>query len=387
MHYRSPAAPVAAYIDPDWFEKEQSLLLNKLWQFFTFANLVGEHNKFVTKTLSGIPIVVQNFHGELRAFENVCLHRQAPLQTEAQGCRALTCPYHGWNYDSHGEVKAIPFDEFYQFVPEQRACMKLRSFSLATIGGLVFINLDPEPISLEKQFSESFLSSLNDVSRLFDGEIIATTLSRRNFNWKLIFENLRDGLHANFLHRSSLNRYVTFRPWTPVEAVWQSYLDERNADSAEEKDVFDEVRKYFNKGGPDSPMDQVDLQPWHAKVSRYGSQDSYYNWLAFPNLHIASGGGYAFTLEHYIPRAADITDVDVYFVLGRRKEDIPESKAVLFNLLRFTERVLAEDIGILERVQAGMHKGMQSSHWGAYELRSHRMATWMTRVVNGHITI
>ena len=387
MQYRPAASPVDAYIAPEWFNTEQDKLFRKLWQFFTFASLVDQPNKFVAKTLAGIPIVVQNFDGELRAFENICPHRQAPLQTEKQGCRPLTCAYHGWNFGSEGKLHAIPYDEFYQFVPEQRQEICLRRFAIKKIGGLIFINLSDNPIPLEKQFSQQFIDSLTGVSAHFDNQIIATTFQARRFNWKLVFENLRDGLHASFLHKKTINSIVGFRPWMPVAEIWQNYFDERNMPHTSDYDHFDEVRKYFSKGGPDSKLHGLTAEVWHKQVYRYKDQDDYYNWLVFPNMHIASSGGYAFTLEHYIPRAPDVTDVDVYFLLAKPRQEIPQARATLLEMLKFTSRVLSEDIGMLEQVQSVMHQNMAPSHWGAFELRSHRMATWMTKVVQGDIQI
>ena len=62
--------------------------------------------------------MVQNFQGELRAFDNVCLHRGAELQWETEGVRPLTCRYHGWGYDAGGEP-AIPFPEVYRFADDE----------------------------------------------------------------------------------------------------------------------------------------------------------------------------------------------------------------------------------------------------------------------------
>src|ERR1700722_19826689 len=141
MPYPSPALSVAAYIDLDWHDKEKTLLFGRMWQFFTLGSLVDRPNKFVAKKLFGVPIVVQNCAGELKAFENICLHRQAPIQTQSHGCRSLTCAYHGWNYGADGKVAAIPFeDEYYQFSESARKKLCLREFALAKIGGLIFIN-------------------------------------------------------------------------------------------------------------------------------------------------------------------------------------------------------------------------------------------------------
>src|SRR5258708_40121199 len=55
----------------------------------------------------------------------------------------------------------------------------------------------------------------------------------------------------------------------------------------------------FSYGGADAPIPDLKHFGWHDMVERWRYQDVYYNWLAYPNLHIASAnGGYSFTLEH-----------------------------------------------------------------------------------------
>lgn len=381
-----PALPVAAYIDQVWYEKEQALLFRRLWQFFTFKSFVDKPNAFVAKNLFGIPVVLQNFSDELRAFENICLHRQAPIQTTAYGCRPLTCTYHGWNYGADGKVAAIPLEkDYYLFPEEKKASLCLKQFAVKVIGNLVFVNLSPDPLSIERQFSQEFLDSLAVVSAHFDSEMIAATF-RRKFNWKLVFENLRDGIHPSFLHRDTLYKDIKFKPKAPPLEAVQSYLEERN-NPVEGSDVFEEVRQYFSKGGPDTAFDKLTPYPWHDKVERYGSENTYYNWLAFPNLHIASGsGGYSFIIEHYIPRSVGETDVEVYYLTARRKEVYPESKAVLYEHLSGAERILSEDFHMLELTQAALHKDAPAPNWGAFELRNHRISTWIKGVIDGTIT-
>src|SRR5256885_2719577 len=65
-------------------------------------------------------------------------------------------------------------------------------------------------------------------------------------------------------------------------------------------------------------------------VERWRYQDVYYNWLAYPNLHIASAnGGYSFTLEHHIPIAPDRTQLEIYWFTSRKKQSYASSSQIL----------------------------------------------------------
>ncbi|HUY68180.1 MAG TPA: Rieske 2Fe-2S domain-containing protein, partial [Alphaproteobacteria bacterium] len=327
----SPALPPAAYCDDGWFEKEKNLLFRRTWQFFTFASRVAKANQFVARKLFGIPVVVQNCAGQLRAFENICLHRQALIQDQPHGCRPLACPYHGWNYNAEGKVTAIPFnEEYYHLPPEKVGGLHLRRFGLEKIGDLIFVNLSDDPIPIARQFAPALIDDLADLSSHFDDEMIVTTF-RRRFNWKLIFENLRDGLHPAYLHRNTLYKNVKFKPSHMPREVLETYLREELPRAHSNTDPLDEAREFFSRGGPDTGLEKLNPYPWHRCVTRYKDEDCYYNWLLFPNLHIASGtGGYSFIIEHYLPQSAGATDVDVYYMTAKKKQRYAASKAVLY---------------------------------------------------------
>src|SRR5574343_1020598 len=128
------------YLSPEIFEREQRKIFRKVWLFAGLRTMLTKHNAFVTRKIAGIPVVIQNFHGVLRAFENVCLHRSALIQAEPAGCRPLVCPYLAWRYNASGEVDHIPDgDALYQFDPAEKQGLKLREFALHAIGNVLFV--------------------------------------------------------------------------------------------------------------------------------------------------------------------------------------------------------------------------------------------------------
>ena len=67
------------YLDPGIFAREQRRVFRQLWMFAGVRQLLAEPDAFLTRTIGGVPVVVQNCGGELRAFENQCAHRQMPI--------------------------------------------------------------------------------------------------------------------------------------------------------------------------------------------------------------------------------------------------------------------------------------------------------------------
>ena len=100
----------AHYLDAEVFARERTRIFRKLWLFASFRTALAEPNAFATRELGGLPVLLQNCEGEIRAFENLCPHRQMPLQKEAYGQARMVCPYHGWVFDADGKVKTIPHE-------------------------------------------------------------------------------------------------------------------------------------------------------------------------------------------------------------------------------------------------------------------------------------
>ena len=382
---QSPLSP-AAYTDEDWFVRERDRVLKPLWQFVGLRVMLNKPNAFITRTLCGIPLVVQNFEGELRAFENLCLHRHNPLQMQAHGVRPLVCSYHGWGYDAGGAPVNIPFErEVFRYPVAERACLRLRRFALETVGNLVFVNLSEQPLPIAEQFSAAFLDSLRESSLAYDDEVMFTTF-RTRLNWKLAYENLRDGHHPRYVHARSLFQQVKFGPRLDEAAIAAS--QQFQAEGARDRAHALQWLRSFSTGGPDEPMVDPVRYTWHDDVERYGNRDWYYNWLAFPNLHIASGsGGHSFIIEHHIPISAGRTDLMVHYVTARKRRSFRSSTAVLHAHMLGAQKVLREDIQVMEDIQARLHAGAPRARLGDYEFTNGAICRWLDDAVEARFGI
>ncbi|KGE52393.1 Rieske 2Fe-2S domain-containing protein [Xanthomonas axonopodis pv. vasculorum] len=363
------------YLSTDIFAREQRKIFRKVWLFAGLKTLLPDNNCFVTRRLAGIPVLIQNVQGRLRAFENVCLHRSALLQTTAVGKRPLVCPYHAWKYDAEGRVENIPeCDAIYGFSEDERRGLKLREFALRQVGNLLFVNLDPNPMPIEEQFSADFIALLESSSNAYDTEVMVTTWSGR-YNWKLAYENLRDANHPRFVHPKTLAKSVSF--FAEVNEGQAKESMEALQDSSPAA-LRREMRR-FSFGGPEAPIPNLKHFGWQDKVERWGAQDAYFNWLAFPNMHIASSnGGYSFTLEHHIPVAPDRTDLEIYWVSARKKQPYGSSSQVLLAQMHGSKVVVGEDVDIMERVQAALHTDAPLPTQGAYESMNRLVERWYT---------
>lgn len=378
--------PSSAYVSDEWFLEEQSRLFRTLWLFVAPKMLLTKPNAFVSRRLAGIDVVIQNMGGEIKAFENVCAHRKSPVQTDAQGVRPLVCPYHAWRYGSNGEVINIPGQEAaYRFSEEEQKCIKLKQFKVFEFGQLIFINFSPQPIDFWKQFDAAAVASLKEASNFFDDEVLVTCFKGK-FNWKLAYENLRDGLHPQFLHAKTVYKQVKFEARID-EFDLQDVKQYRNVGVDNLSEHLQRLRT-FSGGGMNEPMSQLPHYHWHEHVQRYGDDDWYLNWLMYPNLHIASGSaGYSFIIEHHIPVSANQTDLWVYYVTGKKKRGYPTSSAVLLAHLEGAEKVLAEDISIMEKVQSSIGAQAAISMTGDFEYANMAIEKWYLDVMENRYVL
>lgn len=352
------------YIEPIIFAREQQRLFGKLWIFAGVRTLLDQPNAFLTRTIAGIPLVIQNMSGTLKAFENQCAHRQMPLQFDEYGQRRLACRYHGWTYDENGCAKHIPDEHtLYRFHPKERAALCLREFAVEIIGNLVFVNVDQQPIPIEQQFSETFRAQLASISSHFSTRAIHTRIPAR-YNWKLNFENVLDGNHVTYVHPRSFQPLLTAAPITPPAddlSVDNTALSSLSFSSCTEM----HIRSW----------------PWHAMTDRFGTENTYRNYFIYPNVNFISIGGVIFTIQQFDPLAAHQSELRLTLMSAREKQCINAMPAILWSHLKSEKRVIDEDMVLLEALQQRLHTGGRPAFHGAYETQLRRVANVYLRLM------
>jgi phenylpropionate dioxygenase-like ring-hydroxylating dioxygenase large terminal subunit len=354
------------YIDPAVFEREQTHIFGKLWIFAGLRTLLAEPDAFLTRTIGGIPIVIQNLSGVLKAFENQCAHRQMPLQFEEYGQRRLACRYHGWTYDADGRAKTIPDEQtLYRFTSEERSNLCLREFAIEVIGNLVFVNVHETPIPIEQQFTKEFREQLAGISSHFSSQAIHTCVPAR-YNWKLNFENVLDANHVAYVHPRTFRPLIKNVAAQPAEIAPETSVDDSELSSLSFCSTM---------------AMSVQPWPWHAMVEQYGPEDTYHNYFIYPNVNFISVGGLVFLIQQFDPVAADRTEVRFTLMTAKEKQRIAALPAILWGHLKGEKRVLDEDLVLLEALQARLHAGGRPACHGAYETQLRRVADVYLRLM------
>ncbi|HEY7240597.1 MAG TPA: aromatic ring-hydroxylating dioxygenase subunit alpha [Burkholderiales bacterium] len=151
--------------------------------------------------------VVRGQDGAVRGFLNRCAHRGVQIYQHDTGNagRAITCPYHQWNYELDGRLKGLPFRAGVKgqggmpgdFAPARHGLTPIRVHAR---NGAVFASLHTQTPPFEDYLGAKMLSFFD---RVFDGRelrVLGYSRQRLAANWKLMLENIKDTCHASLLH-------------------------------------------------------------------------------------------------------------------------------------------------------------------------------------------
>ena len=105
-----PDIPGGRYWEPEFFALEREVLFKKGWVYAGHTDQLPEPGSFIVWRRTGTPILImRGYDGQIRAFYNTCRHRGAPLvrQDSGKAGRSLSCGYHGWTYDTKGDLASV----------------------------------------------------------------------------------------------------------------------------------------------------------------------------------------------------------------------------------------------------------------------------------------
>jgi phenylpropionate dioxygenase-like ring-hydroxylating dioxygenase large terminal subunit len=130
--------------------------------------------------------------GVVRAVEDRCAHRQLKLSKgEVTGC-ALTCTYHGWQYDGAGRCEKIPHDLFGNKMPQ----IQIQTYPVAERYGIVWVF--PGDAALAEAHRLPHIPELEG-DRPWATIPLDFTLAAHH---SMVIDNVSDFSHA-YLHRKS----------------------------------------------------------------------------------------------------------------------------------------------------------------------------------------
>jgi Rieske 2Fe-2S family protein len=188
------------YTSNEIFAQEMQRIFSGRWLYTVHQSALpqpGSHVLF-SPIASESLMIVRGDDGEIRAFYNVCRHRNARLRSSGGELPAscIRCPYHGWTYGLDGRLRGAPhMGEVSEF---DRSEISLIAAATAVWEGFVFINLDPAPLPFERAFAPILTAVAPwQIPRLVIAERVTYDVIA---NWKLLFQNFNECYHCPIVH-------------------------------------------------------------------------------------------------------------------------------------------------------------------------------------------
>lgn len=339
----------STYHQPFVFASEMERLFNRGWQFAALTSELANDRDFVCVDHDGAAIVIQNFKGELKAFQNICTHRFNRLQTAERGNRMLLCGYHGWNYDRTGFPFGMP--KRAQFLKDDNEHLRLTSYPVETCGAFVFIDRGGGAATLRDHLG-GFHETLSELGGYLGAETQFVEVPHAA-NWKLLVENVLECYHCSTVHQE------TFVPWgvgkLPISDA-RFCSGHSSAHFPRQDQPREELRRRYLSHLKDRPFDH----------------NSFFHVFVFPNLFIGSSQGLSFYVGQVLPMAPGRTvlrsrnfapNVDLSDKHRARQAPINDEQNAM------SRRLIEEDRVILEQIQRGLHLTDKAGALGDDEVR------------------
>jgi phenylpropionate dioxygenase-like ring-hydroxylating dioxygenase large terminal subunit len=307
-----------AYHALDVFSEEISKLFEKRLFVGTEAEFV-EMDAYKTIQLGREPITIRRTTDGIRAFSNVCLHRNALIDPPGCGVRAFRCPYHAWAYGPDGALTHAPKADV--------GCLQrtqLRRWEVRIEDGLIFIgHADFQTDEVTKVFRELQMG--------YSAPFYSSHLDHA-CNWKLLVENVLEGYHISSVH-----------PRTFVPTGITSNSDYQWASG-----------NYTSYGTLFAGSAGAGTRRLQALIK--GTRLQYGHTYVFPNVFVSNGNDHIGYIGHFIPTDPEHTRLEWCLfeqpLLRGQSEGV--RKAIRDAAIEFTTQTLSEDKAIIESCQLGL---------------------------------
>lgn len=196
--------PARDYTDPERFEQER-LLLRRSPQLVGYASELPAPGTFVSKDVMGTPtLLTRASDGAVRAFVNICQHRQAPVAEGCGAARRLVCPYHSWTYDLLGTVVGVPGKE--GFEQALKGDLRLTGLQAAECAGFLWVGLDPDvPLDVAAHLGD--LGPELESWQVGTWTPVGEKKLDTPIDWKLALDTFAENYHFATVHKDT---FATF---------------------------------------------------------------------------------------------------------------------------------------------------------------------------------
>ncbi len=196
--------PAARYTSNDFAALEHERLWPRIWQLACSLDHVATPGDFHELRVGPLSVLlVRGGDGELRGFQNACLHRGSALcEGSGSALTEIRCPFHRWAYDLAGRLREVPSRHVFGALTEHSGALGLTEVRVDTWGPLVFVNLaaDAEPLA-------DFLGEVPADcawARVDEFRCTAAVSIPAPCNWKTLIDGFSETYHVQGIHPEML---------------------------------------------------------------------------------------------------------------------------------------------------------------------------------------
>jgi carnitine monooxygenase subunit len=170
-------------------------------QLVGYVSELPEPGTYCTKSVMGRSVLLtRTSTGSVKAFNNVCLHRQSQVVTGCGRAKRFTCPYHAWTYDDSGRLVGLPGREGFPGV--QVRSDGLTELPAAEFAGFLWVALDPAaPLDISAHLGP--LAEELDSWGIGRWSPLGEKVLDSPINWKLAVDTFSENYHFATVHRET----------------------------------------------------------------------------------------------------------------------------------------------------------------------------------------
>jgi phenylpropionate dioxygenase-like ring-hydroxylating dioxygenase large terminal subunit len=170
-------------------------------QLVGYVSELPEPGSYCTKSVMGRSVLLtRTSSGSVKAFNNVCLHRQSQVVTGCGKARRFTCPYHAWTYDDTGRLVGLPGREGFPGVRVKSD--GLTELPATEFAGFLWLAMDPDA-TLDISAHLGPLAEELDSWGIGRWSPLGEKVLDSPINWKLAVDTFSENYHFATVHRDT----------------------------------------------------------------------------------------------------------------------------------------------------------------------------------------
>jgi carnitine monooxygenase subunit len=170
-------------------------------QLVGYVSELPEPGSYCTKSVMGRSVLLTRISaGSVKAFNNICVHRQSRVVTGCGTAKRFTCPYHAWTYDNTGRLVGLPGREGFPGV--QVLSDGLTELPAAEFAGFLWVALDPDT-RLDVSAHLGPLAEELDSWGIGRWSPLGEKVLDSPINWKLAVDTFSENYHFATVHRET----------------------------------------------------------------------------------------------------------------------------------------------------------------------------------------